>query len=303
MTKTVLAGLAALILASAGTHASAQTAIPAAPVDPSQPIPAQPVSPIAKTVPPDIRPATTSESNAAADASGSQLSVLADSSLRGVLQELAQSWADSQPTSPQVPLTLTNAATIRTQVESNPTWDVILDADADDIKAMADKGLLAPGEPRSLARNIVVIYGRKALLKDDALDWFDLIGTEWKKIALGNPDLTTSGRIAQRALKNHDLLNDDNKSLFTYAGTEALALQIVERDQADAVFVYRSDLGSAAVPGFEVVPLNAVDAPPVFYVAAIGRLAKNPDAARAFIAYCGSEAARDIWSKYGFEMN
>ena len=41
---------------------------------------------------------------------------------------------------------------------------------------------------------------RGDLVKDDDLDWFDLIGTEWKKVAMGNPDLTASGRVAQRAL-------------------------------------------------------------------------------------------------------
>jgi molybdate transport system substrate-binding protein len=302
MRKKVFAGIAALTLGFFGAlHASAQTPVPAAPVDPNQPIPAQPV-PAQPVAPPPTATAPAPATNASA-ASGPQLSILADSSLRAVIQELAQTWADDQPTSPQVPITLTNAGTIRTQLNSNPVWDVVISPDAADMKALTEQGLLFADGQRSLARNTVVIYGRKALLKDDALDWFDLVGTEWKKIAFGNPDLCTSGRIANRALKNHDLLDEEHKSIYVYAGTEALALQIVERDQADAVFVYRTDLGSAAVPGFEVVPLNAVDAPPVFYLAAVGRLAKNPDAARSFIAYCGSEAARPIWTKYGFEMN
>ena len=37
------------------------------------------------------------------------VAVIADSSLKQVLQELAQAWADTQDSGPQVPLTLTNA--------------------------------------------------------------------------------------------------------------------------------------------------------------------------------------------------
>jgi molybdenum ABC transporter molybdate-binding protein len=282
-----------LFLSGFALAAPDQAPVPATPVDPNQSIPAQPVE---KTPPAPVSPAVV-------PAPVVSLSILADSSLREVLRELAQTWADSQPNSPQVPLTLTNAAALRNQFQSNATFDVVIGADADDLKALTAQGLLAPDGQRALARNTVVIYGRKALVKDDELDWFDLIGTEWKKIALATPDLAESGRVARRALQKHDLYDDDHKKLFVSAPTENLALQVLERDQADAVFVYRTDLRGVNLPGFDLYPLDSTEAPPVFYVAAQGRLAKNPDGARAFIDFCGSEAARPIWAKYGFETN
>jgi len=288
-----------LIFCAGGTSALAQPATPAVPVDPNQPMPAQPVTPKVSS----NRALPVNPEVARPEAAQVSVTVMADSSLKNVLQELAQTWADNQPASPQVPLTLTNAVAMRTQLESNPAWDVVISADIDDVKAMTDKGLLAPDGQHSLARNTLVIYGRKALVKDDGLEWFDLIGSQWKKIAMGDPDETASGRVAKRALLKHGLFDDDHKSLFTKAHTEALALQVVERDQADAVFVYRTDLGAVQLPGFDVFPLDSADAPPVFYTAAVGRLAQNPEGARAFVAYCGSEAARQIWAKYGFEMN
>ena len=276
--------------------ASAQT--PAVPVDPNQAIPAQPVP----AQPAEAKAASTNSAAPSKPTPVISVSILADSSLRNVLKELAQTWADSQPDNPQIPLTLTNAGTMRAQLNSDPVCDVVISPDAVDMKALTDQGLLIADGQRMLARNTLVIYGRKALLKDDDLDWFDLIGTEWKKVALGNPDLVESGRIARRALQKHDL-DDMHKNIFVHAGTEALALQVVERDQADAVFVYRTDLTGFQLPGFEMVSIDTTDAPPIFYVAAVGRLAKNPEGARAFIGYCGSEAARDIWVKYGFETN
>ena len=231
------------------------------------------------------------------------MSIIADSSLKQVLQELVQAWADSQDNAPQVPLTLTNAGTLTAKVESGPGWDVVICADVADLKAMTDRGSLFPDGQQSLARNAVVIYGRKALLKDDQLDWFDLIGTEWKKVALGNPDLTASGRVAQRALQRHDLADDAHKEIFANAPTELKALAIAERDQADAVFLYKTDLAGVNIPGFDIFPLSTDDAPPIFYIAAVPRLAKNPTLAHAFIDYLSGESARPIWTKYGFETN
>ena len=229
--------------------------------------------------------------------------MIAESSLKEVLQELAQTWADNQDNSPQVPLTLTNSGTLRSKIESGTVVDVIISADVDDVKAMTDEGLLFADGQHSLARTTLVVYGRKALVKDDDLDWFDLVGTEWKKVALGTPDQVASGRAAKRALQKHGLISDDNKEVFVYAHTDALALAVVQREQADAVFAYRTDVAKLNLHGFDIIPIKTEDAPPIFYTAAVDKLSKNPAQARAFIDFCSSEAARAIWVKYGFETN
>jgi molybdenum ABC transporter molybdate-binding protein len=266
--------------------------------------PAQPVGPgptPARTVTiPEPAPITNGPAAAAPTPS---LSIIADGSLKAVLQELAQTWADSLDSSPQVPITLTNAATMRSKIESGATWDLAIDADIGDVKTMTDGGRLVAAGQRSLARNTVVVYGRTALVKDDDLEWFDLIGTEWKKVALGDPDLTASGRVAQRALEKHDLWKDEDRDTFIRAPTETQALQVIEREQADAAFVYKTDLGTLHLAGFDVYPISAEEAPPIFYTAAIFRLAAQPALAQAFIDFCTGETARPIWTKYGFETD
>ena len=87
-----------------------------------------------------------------------------------------------------------------------------------------------PEGQRMLARNTVVIYGRKALVKDDELDWFDLYryGME-KSRSRRNPDLVVeSGRVAEHApvQKARPPSMTSHKKLFVRAGTEALALQV-----------------------------------------------------------------------------
>lgn len=293
--------LSLVLILWAGSCLPGPAQIPAQPADPNQPIPAQPVQPAPAVPAAPIAPAAPSVGTPAEAVP--TVAIIADSSLKAVLQELAQAWQDSLDTNPQIPITLTNAGTMRAKIEAGANWDVAIDADVADIKDMTDKGLLLAADQRSLARNTLVLLGRQPLVKSDELDWFDLVGTEWKKVALGNPDLVASGRVAKRALDAHHLANDDNKGVFAYAATEKAALQLAQQQQADAVFVFKTDTVGINLPGFDLFPLKSEDAPPIFYTAAIFRLAQNPALARSFLTFCESEAARAIWTKYGFETN
>ena len=303
--------LVCMILGGSALHA--QPATPAQPVSPDQARPATPVAPDELT--PNATPATpgasmsavtpapsTNAMPAAANAPAS-VSIIAESSLKAVLAELTQAWADNQDNSPQVPLAFTSSGIIAAKVQTTADYDVIISASIDDIKVLTDKGVLAPDGQRMLARNSVVVYGRKAMVKDDDLDWFDLVGNEWKKVALGKPDQVTSGHVAQHALEKHDLTDDDHKDIYTYTMTDGLAIGQVQAEKADAVFAYKTDVAKLALNGFEIFPLDTADAPPVFYTAAVSRMAKNPTLAHAFIEFLAGDAAKPIWAKYGFETN
>jgi molybdate transport system substrate-binding protein len=273
----------------------AQPATPAQPVSPDQARPALPVTPDELTPGASMSAVTPAapSTNAAPVAvnAPANLSVIAETSIKAVTAELTQAWADNQDNSPQVHLAFT------------ADFDVVISASVDDIKALTDKSVLRPEGQRMLARNTVVIYGRKAMVKDDELDWFDLVGNEWKKVALGKPDSVASGHVAQRALQKHDLLSDDNKDVFTYTMTDNLAIGQVQAEKADAVFAYKTDVAKLALNNYVIFPVDPADAPPIFYTAAICRTSKNPALARAFIDFLASDAAKPIWAKYGFETN
>jgi hypothetical protein len=88
--------------------------IPAQPADPHQAIPAQAVQPAVAAPVAPAPPVSPPPANPGAPS----LAIIADGSLKAVLQELAQTWADSLDSSPQVPITLTNAGTMRAKTEA-----------------------------------------------------------------------------------------------------------------------------------------------------------------------------------------
>ena len=107
MKRFLRCGILTLFLA--GT-ASAQTVTPPRPVDPNQVLPPESTNLPSPVPPPPLGAPSPDSTNAdATPAAPVALTVVAESSLKQVLQELAQNWADSLDTSPQVPLTLTNS--------------------------------------------------------------------------------------------------------------------------------------------------------------------------------------------------
>lgn len=227
------------------------------------------------------------------------LNVTADSTLRNVLPELAQAWADSQP-SMSVNLEFANAATMQTQLVQGKAGDVVIFASESDAKEAAKRGFVLEKDQKIVARNELVVFGRKALLKDEELDWYDLLAREWDTLALGNPSLTASGRAAQSAIKKHDLggkLKGDGVHL---GGNEADALNFVRRDEADAVFVLRSDLIKTTLDGYVIYPVDAGDYPAIRYLAAPAKSSPNLEAARSFIQFIGAKESLDTWKKWGF---
>src|SRR5271167_2235281 len=114
----------------------AQSATPAQPVSPDQARPATPVAPDELT--PNANPTTSGASMSAVTPAPStnappaaapapaNLSVIAESSLKAVLAELTQAWADNQDNNPQVPLAFTSSGIIAAKAATTGDYDVVI---------------------------------------------------------------------------------------------------------------------------------------------------------------------------------
>jgi molybdate transport system substrate-binding protein len=227
------------------------------------------------------------------------LAVAADSSLRGALQELAQAWADNTDDNKKVELSISNVETLKNEVAKGAPWDVVILAGADEARQLTEQGKLDPQGQRNIARNELVVLGKKALLKDEEPEWHDLVRNEWRRMALGNPALTASGRFAQKAMEKRDLW-DRVKAEARLAPTETLALDFARRNDADGVFIFRTDLKGITLDMYEVYPVDPKDHPPVLYVAAVVKGAAKGALGRDFMQFLVSEEAMLVWKKWGF---
>jgi molybdate transport system substrate-binding protein len=189
------------------------------------------------------------------------------------------------------------SGTLAREIEQGAPVDAILSAGAKPIDDLQSKGLLASGTRTNLLRNSLVLIAPQ----DSQLKSFDdLAAPAVRLVALGDPAGVPAGQYGRQtlnALKLYDKLNakivlgKDVRQVLTY----------VETGNADAGLVYGTDARiSAKVRVVAVAPESSHD--PIVYPMAIVAGSRNQEAARDFLVYLGSPAAKAIFSKHGFTM-
>lgn len=226
------------------------------------------------------------------------LSVGVDSSLRGVMQDLAQAWADSQDQG-KVELSVANLATLRSQLEKGSDLDVAIIPNKTEAQALVDHGKLLNASQKQIASNTLVALGRKPLVASDEQDWFELIGNEWKRITIPGVGLTGSGKAAQAALQKHGLW-EDVKTVVQSTSNETTAVDFARRNETDVVFAWSTDIPAQGIEGFQVFKIDSKDYPPMLYIASIVAATQKTALAKEFISFLVSDAALPIWKKWGF---
>ena len=190
-----------------------------------------------------------------------------------------------------------SSGTLAAQIEQGAPADVFLSAAAKPMDDLEQKGLIAAGTRRNLLRNsLVLIAPRDSRLQD----FQGLTENSVRLIALGDPDSVPAGEYGRQALLSLHLWDKLNAKLVLAKDVRQV-LAYVETGNADAGLVYATDaLTSDKVRVVAVAPESTHDA--IVYPIAAVRGSHNEGAARNFIDYLASPAARALFIKHGFTI-
>jgi molybdate transport system substrate-binding protein len=224
-----------------------------------------------------------------------RLTVSAAASLKDALTVIDQ---DFQRSHPDIAITPNFGAsgTLQLQIEQGAPVDVFISAAPQQMDALAAKNLLLGDTRANLLENELVLIAPR---DSKTVGGFgDLKRADVRVIAVGDPRSVPAGTYAQQVLTALGIY-DAVKSKITLATDVRQVLADVETGSAEAGLVYSTD--AAISPKVRVV----MDAPtgthqPIVYPAAVLRASMNPDAAREFVKYLASPAARAVFLKYGF---
>jgi molybdate transport system substrate-binding protein len=224
-----------------------------------------------------------------------RLTVSAAASLTDALTAIDQ---DFQRSHPDVEITPNFGAsgTLQLQIEQGAPVDVFVSAAPQQMDALAAKNLLLADTRANLLENELVLIVPKD--SKTVASFADLKRADVRVIAVGDPRSVPAGTYAQQVLTALGIY-DAVKSKMTLATDVRQVLADVETASAEAGLVYSTD--AAISPKVRVV----MDAPagthqPIVYPAAVLRGSMNPDAAREYVKYLASPAARAVFLKYGF---
>ena len=183
------------------------------------------------------------------------------------------------------------------QIEEGAPADIFFSADLAQMDNLDQNGRLEPGTRKNLLSNqLVIIVPADSKLAISSPK--DLLKADIKKIALAEPTSVPVGVYSSKYLSDEGLW-DQVKSKIVPVQDVRATLASVESGNVEAGFVYKTDAAiSKKVKIVYEVPIDK--GPKITYPVAIVKESRRKDAARDFMNYVQSPAAKDAFKKYGF---
>jgi molybdate transport system substrate-binding protein len=232
----------------------------------------------------------------AADEARSVL-VFAAASLTDVLNDLGRAFTEQSHVG--VKSSFAASSALAKQIEAGAPADVFFSADLEWVNYLDQRKLLRPGSRRDVVTNrLVLIAPADSKVSVKIAPGFDLVrALGGGRLATGDPDSVPVGKYARAALEKLGLWERVSSRIVRAENVRA-ALAFVARGEAPLGIVYRTDaLAEKRVRIVDVFPQDSH--PPITYPIAVTTRA-GPEAQR-FVDFVTGEAARQIFSKYGFQ--
>ena len=182
------------------------------------------------------------------------------------------------------------------QIAKGAPVDVFASADQETMDQAESKGLVETGSRFDFVRNALVIVVPIDLQLSVA-SLAQLTKSEFRHIAMGNPDSVPAGRYAKSALLASGVWETLQGKIVNTQNVRQ-SLDYAARGEVEAAFVYRTD---AAILQDKVrIVLEVPTTTPILYPIAMIKGASNKSEAKEFVAFVRSDAAKRILQKYGF---
>ena len=228
-------------------------------------------------------------------AQAAEILVAAAASLTDVMKEIGGAYETRSKNT--VKFNFGPSSGLARQIEEGAPVDIFFSADLPQMDSLDKNGRLEPGTRKNLLSNqLVIIVPAESKLAISSPK--DLLKADVKKIALAEPSSVPVGVYSSKYLTDEGLWDQVKPKVVPVQDVRA-TLAAVESGNVEAGFVYKTDAAvSKKVKIVYEVPIDK--GPKIIYPVAIVKESKRKDAARDFMNYVQSSAAKDAFKKYGF---
>jgi molybdate transport system substrate-binding protein len=220
-----------------------------------------------------------------------EILVFAAASLTESLQDLGRAFKSKTGT--KVSFSFGGSSDLARQIQAGATADAFFSADTAKMDQLEKAGIVEAADRREFLSNalVVVVPSDSAAKIASANDLLSL-----PKIALADPAAVPAGVYAKEWLTGLGLWEKLEPRIVPTLDVRA-SLAAVESGGVPAAIVYRTD---AAIAKKSRIAFTVENGPPILYSVAPVSVAKNPSAARAFVAFLQGPAGRAEFVKRGF---
>ncbi len=247
---------------------------------------------------PMVSPATSAPHPASSPGAHKQLLVLAASSLSAVIKDINAAYETAHP-GVKVDVSLDGSQKLRAQIESGAPADVFISASEDHSQALFAAKLVR--EPEVFVKNQLALAVSPKSGKVKAFE--DLINSEVSLVVCGKD--VPAGKYAEKALKAYaeagheaDVATIRKRVVSTESSVENATTK-VQLGEADAGFVYQTDLQRAKLPGVDLPKEMQVKAT---YTKCILTTAPLAAEAESYLKFLAGPEAKAALEAAGFTM-
>ena len=229
-----------------------------------------------------------------------EIAVAAAADLKFAMSEVAGQY--ERQTGNKVTVTYGSSGNFFSQLQNGAPFDLFFSADIDYVRKLETGGFAEPGTLYRYAVGRIVIWTpADSKVNVTELGWRALLNGSVQKIAIANPEHAPYGRAAVAAMQKAGMY-DQVKAKLVYADNISQAAQFVQSGNAQAGIVALSLAVSSAMQDGRRWEIPADMHPPIEQAAIVLKNARNKDAARSFLDFIKTEAARATLAKYGFSF-
>ncbi len=226
------------------------------------------------------------------------LTIAAAASLQKALQEITPLY-NSTIANQKINYNFAASGVLQQPIEQGAPIDVFISAAAKQMQALEVKELLTAGTQKDLLTNqLVLIVPKESTTTFTSFE--QLVQPAVMHIAVGEPRSVPVGQYATKVLENLGILAQVQSKLV-FGNNVKSVLTAVETGDADAGIVYITDAkdsGQVTVVAVAEAKLHS----PIRYSIAVLQSSHSPDAAKQYIKFLQSAAAKRIFEQYGFGM-
>ncbi|MCM3749440.1 molybdate ABC transporter substrate-binding protein [Paenibacillus pasadenensis] len=225
-----------------------------------------------------------------------KLTVSAAASLTEALGKIEEQFEISHPNI-EIQYNFGASGALQKQIEQGAPADLFFSASDKNMSALIKQGLVKPEQNDQLLINTLVLAAPKESTQaPKTLD--ALKESNFSRIAIGIPESVPAGQYARQALEASGLW-DTLSSKLVQAKDVKSVLQMIETGNADAGFVYKTDvLGSDKAK--ILLDVDPAAYSPIVYPAGVLSSTDHPEEAAAFWDYLRSDKAIAVFTEYGF---
>ncbi len=238
--------------------------------------------------------------NSSSELEEQTLTLAAAASLQNAFEEELISMFNEKYPNVKIEGTYASSGDLQTQIENGLAADVFFSAATKQMNALEEEELINSDTRIDLLENkVVLIVPSNSSL---GLSSFEDI-TKAATVAIGDPDSVPAGQYAKEALTNLGLWDTiEAKASLGKDVTEVL--NQVAAGSADAGIVYATDAASISdkVIVIAEAPADSLETP-VIYPVAVTAKTEHEEAAKALVEFLKSDAAIEVFVKYGFASN